>query len=186
MPCKRIKIRPADQPWSNTYIHGYYQFHKKINSDYSSLLNNVNSLPEIHTKYLNKRSNPSQLSPDALTAPPVKQRGRLDSLPLMGQGYLRITHSTTATPVQETSDLKKKKCENCVYETVSTQELGSHIETNHRPTCSRCDKTFKTTADLSTHIDTEHNISCDCCSETFTDKKKTRNIQLANTGHLKR
>ena len=23
VPCKKIKIRPADQPWSNTYIHGY-------------------------------------------------------------------------------------------------------------------------------------------------------------------
>merc|ERR1719233_1581517 len=33
------------------------------------------------------------------TGASVRPRGRLDSLPIMGQGYLKITHSTTAKPV---------------------------------------------------------------------------------------
>ena len=57
------------------------------------------------------RSNPSLIVPDT-----VRQRDRLNSLPLMGQGYLRITHSTTAKPVHTDQSLELKKCENCDFE----------------------------------------------------------------------
>ena len=72
----------------------------------------------------------------------AKSRPRLDSMPLMGQGYLfKVTHTTTATPIS--IDIEKKKCENCNYETNNLQDLGIHIETHHKPGCTNVIKLSK-------------------------------------------
>ena len=101
-------------------------------------------------------SNPSLILPD--TSPPVKARARLDSLPLMGQGYLKITHSTTAKAILANQNQEMKKCDICDYETKSVQELRTHIDIVHKPECDKCKKTFNTAEELSKHIDTEHDV----------------------------
>ena len=94
-------------------------------------------------------SNPSLILP--VTSAPAKARNRLDSLPLMGQGYLRITHSTTAKPVIANQNPEMKKCDICDYETSSLQELRTHIYTDHKPECERCERTFPSAEELSKH-----------------------------------
>ena len=124
------------------------------------------------------RSNPSLIVPDT-----VRQRDRLNSLPLMGQGYLRITHSTTAKPVHTDQSLELKKCENCDFESNSLQEISIHIETTHMPKCSKCDKTFKTTKDLAKHIDMDHRIQCNICEISFNDKRSLDEHNLNTHEH---
>ena len=94
-------------------------------------------------------SNPSLILP--VTSAPAKARNRLDSLPLMGQGYLRITHSTTAKPVIANQNPEMKKCDICDYETSSLQEIRTHIYTDHKPECERCERTFPSAEELSKH-----------------------------------
>ena len=67
--------RVKQSPWSNTYTrlllrkkNRNYQIYKKINSDYNSLLNNVNTPPEILTKYLNKKKRAFVKSREAANA----------------------------------------------------------------------------------------------------------------------
>ena len=111
--------------------------------------------------------NPSLIIPDTRAS----VRPRLDSLPIMGQGYLKLTHSTTAKPVLEDHNMETKKCDVCNFETNSLQEMRMHIDTVHKPTCTECKKTFKTTEELIKHIDMEHNIQCNICDINFTTEE---------------
>ena len=117
-------------------------------------------------------NNPSLILPE--TGALVRSRERLDSLPLMGQGYLRITHSTTAKPVQKDQNTEIKKCGICDFQANSLQELGTHLDTEHKPKCFSCDKTFETSTDLIKHTAKEHNIQCNICDASFTDKKRLK------------
>ena len=81
VPCKKVIIRPLDQPWSNKYTrlllrrkNRNYQFYKKINADYNSLLNNNNTPPEILTKYLNKKNKAFAKSREAANASNIANR----------------------------------------------------------------------------------------------------------------
>ena len=56
---KTITIRANDQPWSNRYTrlllrkkHRNYQFYKKINNDYNYLINQINTPPDVLTRYV--------------------------------------------------------------------------------------------------------------------------------------
>ena len=118
------------------------------------------------------KHNPSLILPE--TGALVRSRERLDSLPLMGQGYLRITHSTTAKPVQKDQNTEIKKCGICDFQANSLQELGTHLDTEHKPKCLSCDKTFETSTDLIEHTAKEHNIQCNICDASFTDKKRLK------------
>ena len=88
----------------------------------------------------------------------------------MGQGYLRITHATTAKPVHNDNNLELRKCDNCDFETSNLQELRTHIDTVHKPVCDKCNKTFETSEHLSQHIEMEHNIQCNDCNMSLTSK----------------
>ena len=66
VPSKTITIRPNDQPWSNTYTrlllrkkNRNYQIYKKINADFNHLTSQINTPPEVLTRYLNKQKNAS-------------------------------------------------------------------------------------------------------------------------------
>ena len=81
VPCKKVLIRILDQPWSNKYTrlllrrkNRNYQFYKKINADYNSLLNNNNTAPEILTKYLHKKNKAFAKSREAANASNIANR----------------------------------------------------------------------------------------------------------------
>ena len=88
-----------------------------------------------------------------------KQRPRLNSLPVMGQGYLfKVTKSTTATAITTGNDAAQQiqtnagkemlsitkesntlwNCETCLFETDDQEKLGLHIESNHWLPCDQC------------------------------------------------
>ena len=113
--------------------------------------------------------NPSLTLSD--TSEPIKSRNRLGSIPIMGQGYLRITHATTAKPALSDHNLELRKCDNCEFETSNLQELRTHIDTVHKPACDKCQKTFETSEDLSQHIEMEHNFQCNNCNISLNNKK---------------
>ena len=66
-----------------------------------------------------------------------KPRHRLDSLPVMGQGYVHTTSETTTTIAIDME--KEKTCAICDYKTTSLQDFGKHLDEHHKPTCSKCE-----------------------------------------------
>ena len=76
-----VPIRTNDQPWSNVSYtrlllrkkNRNYQFYKKINNTYISLLNQ-NASQEIITKYLHKKNKAFERARDAANAPTKANR----------------------------------------------------------------------------------------------------------------
>ena len=63
IPCKTVPVRTNDQPWSNSYTrlllrkkNRNYQFYKKINNVYNTLISQPNTSTEILTKCANKKN----------------------------------------------------------------------------------------------------------------------------------
>ena len=96
-----------------------------------------------------------------------KSRPRINSIPVMGQGYLfKISQSTTATIVQ--SDKTKEltcilKCSSCSFETNSQGNLDEHIKGEHSFSCEHCDDKLPTSSALDEHLKAKHIIPCTKC-----------------------
>ena len=95
-----------------------------------------------------------------------KARPRLDSLPLLGQGYLfKVSKSVTATaapPNTEENASKSKAitevyiCDICPFETNNQDDLRSHKEGDHSFKCDHCAVQARTQGELTDHILQHH------------------------------
>ena len=56
-------------------------------------------------------------------------------------------------------------CEQFAYEANSTENMTSHLNTAHKPTCSHCYRTFLSVDDLGKHMNDDHNFKCTDCEE---------------------
>ena len=100
-----------------------------------------------------------------------KTRPRLDSIPIMGQGYLfKVTASTTVTAIaSEESEAPPDDrqlillCEHCNFETKEHQELEKHLESKHRVNCDHCYHELHTNDLMEEHIKVKHTVSCSLC-----------------------
>ena len=131
--------------------------------------------------------NPSMISTDN-----PKGRPRLNSLPLLGQGYLfRVTPTTIATVipsdstgVQQIQDKREitavLNCENCDFEIRDQTDLTNHMENNHKFICNQCEVHTKTRIKMEEHIRACHPIPCDMCdTKVLTSKTDLENHKKA-------
>ena len=112
-----------------------------------------------------------------------KPRHRLDSLPVMGNGYLpTVPRSIKVTAITQEQVNNKKKCIYCDYETESLQEMRAHLEQNHKPKCTKCERVFPSSQELQEHIEADHNVGCNHCDIKFLDKQTLeKHIQESHT-----
>ena len=110
-------------------------------------------------------------------------RPRLNSIPVMGQGYLfNVTPSTTATvipelstktqPCMEQSRAKELtvsyKCDDCNLDMDNSEQLKNHNEDKHMIKCTHCNTIVKTQTEMDKHYKTNHSVLCDFCELKFT------------------
>ena len=102
-----------------------------------------------------------------------KVRPRLDSLPLLGQGYLfKVTKTVTAIPastsLEQTPNMNLAitqviKCDICSFETDNQDDLTAHNLHVHTYKCDHCAFQAKTQAELEDHVLQQHTIPCNIC-----------------------
>ena len=124
-------------------------------------------------------SNPARknLTNDVLEIVP-RSRHRLDSLPVMGQGYLpSVSKSLIVTPLSTEQAESNKKCGICDYESDSIQDMIKHNENNHKPECTTCVRVFSSSDELQDHNAAEH------CSVSNLGEKRSSN-RSASIEHI--
>ena len=98
-------------------------------------------------------------------------RHRLDSLPVMGQGYLTsVSKSLIVTPLSTEQVERKKKCGICDYESDSKQDMIKHNENNHKPECTTCVRVFSSSEELQDHIAAEHASVSNLCEKMSSNR----------------
>ena len=121
-------------------------------------------------------------NPSIGTAGSPKPRPRLNSIPVMGQGYLfKVTQSTTATPVSASNPKALTaifKCESCLFEIGNQEDLDEHIKSEHSFPCDHCNIKLKTSYELEKHIQAEHVIPCSKCDTMTISTEADMNIHM--------
>ena len=96
-----------------------------------------------------------------------KPRPRINSIPVMGQGYnFKVTQSTTATSVPTSKNKALTiilNCETCPFETENQESLDDHIKSEHSYPCDNCEVKSKTKSQLEEHIKAHHVLPCTKC-----------------------
>ena len=113
-----------------------------------------------------------------------KPRPRLNSIPVMGQGYLvKPTKSTVTTPIpftdgnvqqinaesgEESSNSVKEitemvACKVCDFETEDKNAMTKHMENNHISKCDQCEIRVDSKSKMEEHIEACHIVPCSKC-----------------------
>ena len=126
------------------------------------------------------------------------QRPRLESLPIIAQGYvnegpqplsfpssgLNSERSKHNSQTEGGEKPEMKECDNCNFKTSSIKELQSHIESVHKPSCSTCNKEFKSKDELLKHLDSGHKLTCKECDEEL-ESETELNAHILNSHRIK-
>ena len=102
-----------------------------------------------------------------------KVRPRLDSLPLLGQGYLfKVTKTVTATATSSNSEdthnmsmaiTEVLNCNICSFETNNQSDLTAHNQSEHEHNCDHCAVQAKTQDEMEQHVLQHHTVLCNIC-----------------------
>ena len=115
-----------------------------------------------------------------------KTRPRLDSLPILGQGYIfKVAKTVTATTTSEETPNKSKAitevivCDLCPYETNNQDDLTAHKEHDHSFKCDFCAVQAKSQGELEEHVSQHHIVPCNICDTRTIRTREELEIHIA-------